>query len=95
MDDNKPEQEAAPSGPKVLNVKVSWEGAEPPEPVFIDQFHLQHIGDYYFLTFGQSVFPLVVEQGVAPINTPIRPVARFVLTERAFASVRAVIGRAK
>lgn len=92
MDELKPEARAP--GPRRVQVRATWEGSAIPEPVFIDQVHLQHISDYYYLTFGQATFPLAVEEGT-PVDTPIRAVARFVLTENAFKTIRAVIERSK
>jgi hypothetical protein len=67
---------------KAANVNITAVWSDPASlPIdFVDQLHIQRVGDRYFLTFGQGNFPLVEGKPEADLKIQIRPVHRYVIS---------------
>lgn len=80
-----------PSEAMPVQIRAVWGAASELPVEFADHVHVQRIGDRYFLTIGQSNFPLFEGQPTAPVDIPIRPLHRYAVSEADFRRIVGVL----
>ena len=78
-------QQVKPSGQVTgarVEVKPHWGGGTEIEPIFVDQLHILRIENQFYLTFGQTRFPIVEGPG-GTIDAEIKAVVKMVIPKEA------------
>jgi hypothetical protein len=72
-------------------VAVTWGSSEDLQTIYVNQLHLNHGGDEFYLTFGELPLPLFTDKSDIPEEMKIIPKVRLAIPPDAMERIAAAI----